>query len=348
MQVYVLWCCVGWSLLAGACSVPGATFSDPDAGRPSDGGSVDSSVDGRPVAGPRSCIGAAPSCGVANNEDCCTALPVPGGAFHRSRDVATDGVYSTTAYPATVSGFVLDKFEVTVGRFRAFVTAGMGTSASAPIAGAGAHHHVANSGWRSEWNSQLAATSPALMEALKCDETFSSWTNSAGTDEQKPINCVTWYEAFAFCAWDGGFLPSEAEWNFAAAGGAEQRAYPWSSPPAVVDITATRAAYACLGDGRGGCGIADLVRVGEKAAGEGRWRHSDLAGNVHEWVLDSALAYQVPCVDCAGLGDLSTFSKVFRGGSYDREAPEARTAFRIGLFAEQRAPYVGFRCARKL
>jgi formylglycine-generating enzyme required for sulfatase activity len=47
---------------------------------------------------------------------------------------------------------------------------------------------------------------------------------------------MDWYEAYAFCIWDGGFLPTDAEWNYAAAGGAQQRAYPWSNPPTSLTI----------------------------------------------------------------------------------------------------------------
>ena len=43
------------------------------------------------------------------------------------------------------------------------------------------------------------------------------------------MNCVNWFEAYAFCIWDGGFLPSDTEWEYAAAGGSLQREYPWGS-----------------------------------------------------------------------------------------------------------------------
>jgi len=39
------------------------------------------------------------------------------------------------------------------------------------------------------------------------------------------INCITWYEAMAFCIWDGGYLPTEAEWD-ALRGGARTNGYP--------------------------------------------------------------------------------------------------------------------------
>src|SRR5213076_223676 len=97
-----------------------------------------------------------------------------------------------------------------------------------------------------------------------------------------PITCATWFELYALCIWDGGFLPTEAEWNYAAAGGNEQRAYPWSSPSSSLTIDETYASYSvalgteCYGDGIAGCAVTDLVLVGGKSGGDGKWTHADM------------------------------------------------------------------------
>src|SRR5262249_48377870 len=155
-----------------------------------------------------------------------------------------DGVTNTdTSFPATVSSFRLDKYEVTVGRFRPFVDAA--SRGWVPPTGSGVHTHlnggkglVANpgagfeQGWDSFWNGNLPNTLAAWNSALVCSDIFypySTWTAIPGKGEARPINCITWYVAYAFCIWDGGFLPTEAEWNFAASGGNQHRLYPWSN-----------------------------------------------------------------------------------------------------------------------
>ena len=224
-------------------------------------------------------------------------------------------------YPATVADFYLDKYEITVGRFRRFVNAGMGTQASPPAAGAGAHPGIAGSGWDSTWNTNLPADTASLKAAMKCDATYQTWTDTAGSNESKPVNCLDWYTAFAFCAWDGGRLPTEAEWNYAASGGSEQRYYPWSSPATSTTIDDSYAVY-CGGSCSG------TQNVGSKSPkGDGKWGQSDLAGNVWEWTLDwYASPYPMPCNNCADLTAASY--RVFRGGSFDYDASYLRSAYR--------------------
>jgi formylglycine-generating enzyme required for sulfatase activity len=336
---------VGWLVISGVAScgyqeLPRLTGADAAGDAPD--------VDGPPRP-PQftSCMGLAATCGAGANASCCDpAVTVPGGTFHRSYDGTGN---NDTGYPATVSPFVLDKYEVTVGRFRAFVKAGQGTQASPPGAGAGAHPKLAGSGWDSAWNTNLATDRGALVAAVKCHSTYQAWTDDPDANENKPMNCVSWYEAMAFCIWDGGYLPTEAEWNYAASGGSEQRAYPWSNPSTSTSIDCTYANYYvnspagmyCVNNTTGA-----VNRVGsESQNGDGKWGHSDLAGNVWEWTLDWYVSsYPLPCNDCANL--TASSSRVIRGGSFYAVASDLRAAYRVSSTPTDRVGIIGLRCAR--
>ena len=336
-----------WSamcVVAASCG-GGTPGTSPDAPGEVDAGIVDAPPDGPPVMA--NCMGLPATCGAAGNEDCCQKGPIPGGTFHRSYDGAG---FPDMGFPATISDFVLDKYEVTVGRFRGFLEAGFGTQTNPPAAGAGARAGLPGSGWDSAWNARLLGTTLALRTAIKCNAAYETWTDAPGANESKPLNCVTWYEAMAFCIWDGGYLATEAEWNYAASGGSEQRVYPWSSPASSTMIDCTHANYYvdnpagtfCVDGMRGGTN-----RVGTEAAkGNGRWGHADLAGNLYEWTLDwHAPAYSPMCNDCANLTP-GTF-RVVRGGSFLDSAAFLRGSARGNLSPADRADVVGFRCARK-
>jgi formylglycine-generating enzyme required for sulfatase activity len=151
----------------------------------------------------------------------------------------------------------------------------------------------------------------------------------------------------AFCIWDGGYLPTEAESNYAAAGGGDQRAYPWSIPGDSLVLDGSRASYSdgnCVGDGKPACTVADLAPVGSKPAGDGRWGQSDLAGNVEEWTLDWFDSFSSPCVDCANLTPASF--RVTRGGAFDTQASSMRASSRNQANPDGRFPEIGVRCAR--
>jgi formylglycine-generating enzyme required for sulfatase activity len=189
-------------------------------------------------------------------------------------------------------------------------------------------------GWDKAWDTVLAKDSSALRTQLYCDNTTATWTNgSVPAAEILPINCVSWYDAFAFCVWDGGRLPTEAEWNFAAAGGDEQRFYPWSDPPSSTTIDSTYAVYATSG----------ALFVGSRSKHPARWGHEDLSGNIGEWVKDYDGPYPVPCDNCEDLGQGGVAPHIYRGGSWQHPVDQVNTTYRA---FPSFGPHTGFRCAR--
>jgi sulfatase modifying factor 1 len=289
------------------------------------------------------------NCNVTTNRCGAPSPLVRGGTFLR----LYDGVTSTLMnWPATVSDFRLDTNEATVGRFRAFVAAYPG---SLPSVGAGKNpNNASDFGWDAAWNANMAADRASFMAAVKCDSTFQTWTDAVGGNENRPMNCITWYEAFAFCIWDGGRLPTQAEWDYAALGGTDQRVYPWSLPPTSTFIDSTRASYSdaapgavsnCVGDGMPGCALTDLINVGSKPPGNGRWGQADLAGNVSEWVLDwNPLAPPNPCTNCAYLTPGN--QREFCGGAFQTIPSNLYQWDCLGATPATRAAAIGARCAR--
>jgi sulfatase modifying factor 1 len=289
-------------------------------------------------------------------QSCCASLEVNGGTFFRTYTNSGTGA-TGEADPATVSGFRLDKYDVTVGRFRPFVSAWNGGWRPAP--GSGKHVHLnqgqglANSaspgsyetGWLPSDNDNVALSSMSL----DCPGSagMGTWTPTPATNEKLPINCVNWYDAYAFCIWDGGFLPSEAEWEYAAAGGSEQREYPWGSTDPGDDND--YAIYACyFPSGSQRCSYTsnmNLPPVGTAKLGASLWGHADLGGEMNQWNLDNWNgSYVNPCVNCAYQS--SAGRAVLRGGAFDEPvlqmSPFARNLNAL-IYVH---PEVGVRCAR--
>lgn len=291
---------------------------------------------------PSSCVSLPATCGPTSSDNCCAARTVFGADYIRS----FDNVGFTDPTPtATVYSYRLDRYEVTVGRFKQFLAAYDGWRAGGnPAVDSGGHPLTAGLGWNSAWDAQLPVDSATFASALGSCTPYVPTYSTSSSNDRLPITCPTWFEAFAFCIWDGGRLPTEAEWNLAAAGGTEQRVYPWSSPPTDGTINQTLASHWCGFDGSGGCAITDVARVGQLTGGAGRWGHFDLGGNAWEWTWDFLAAYPEPCVNCANTTP-ATF-KVIRGGGYTSGPPNVRASVRQQFAPVNRSGNIGFRCAR--
>ncbi|MBI3205434.1 MAG: SUMF1/EgtB/PvdO family nonheme iron enzyme [Myxococcales bacterium] len=279
---------------------------------------------------PPSCKGLSPC---PTGDSCCKSPLLPAGSF--SRDALLEAKYK-----AKVSAFRLDAFEVTVGRFRNFVSAVV--AGWKPQAGSGKHQPTAlkdEPGWQAELYIDLW---PSLdgwnTNVPKCQGGSASWSPAAGTNDNLPMNCVSFPQAYAFCIWDGGYLPTEAELSYAWVGADAPRPFPWGGAPVTTKLATV---------GFPAQGLPPPVA--STPSGASPAGHFDLLGSLFEYALDhfnGAGEYPVsPCDDnCVRLSSNPKADRAIRGGGWVNLASEIHAGSRLPWFVG--GHNTGFRCAR--
>lgn len=165
-----------------------------------------------------------------------------------------------------------------------------------------------------------------------------------------PVIFVTWDDADAFCRWRGGRLPSEAEWEYAAAYDpvtAQKRLYPWGDGfngelANFCDVACTLADRDPAFDD----GHKDTAPVDSYPEGRSAFGLYNMAGNVFEWVNDwyDPTAYS-GASDINPMGPAAGVTKVMRGGSWLSSAEDLKTTQRDLFEPAVARANLGFRCA---
>lgn len=183
------------------------------------------------------------------------------------------------------------------------------------------------------------------------------WKNPEGPETnienraEYPATHISWNDAAEFAKWAGKRLPTEAEWEFAARGGLEQRRFPWGD-----ELTP---------DGRHLCNIwqgefpsKDLAEDGYagtspvKAFPANGYGLFSVSGNTWEWCSDwFHPAYHLAGTRMNPTGPAQGSSRVMRGGSYlchESYCNRYRVAARTANTPDSSTTNIGFRCVRDL
>jgi iron(II)-dependent oxidoreductase len=267
--------------------------------------------------------------------DSAGALPgdvdIPGGTFQLGASRSEPFVFDNEKWihPVLLRPFAIARAPVTQAEFAAFVAddgyrrADLWSPAGWRWRQAGEVLHPMH--WRREGDGWLRRD-------------FDRWLL---LEPHRPVIHVNWYEAEAYCHWAGRRLPTEAEWETAAAASgndlsARKRRFPWGDEP-------PKPTQARLdGYGLGCCNVADLP------AGDSHFGCRQMIGNVWEWTDSDFLPYPGFVADPYREYSQPWFAthKVLRGGAWMTRSRLLRNTWRNFYQPDRRDVWAGFRtCA---
>ncbi len=178
-----------------------------------------------------------------------------------------------------------------------------------------------------------------------------------GAMSTHPVTGVTWFGAAAYCQWRGARLPTNAEWEMAAAwdpDSGEKSRYPWGNEfdPTAANFCDVNCDAHSFADPESDDGFARTAPVGSFPAGESKLGAMDMAGNVWEWVLDwfdedyYDLLIEEGVFPVVNPGGPETSDRrVVRGGSWFDTGNFTSSVFRAGVDPTLSDDTLGFRCA---
>lgn len=266
-------------------------------------------------------------------------VAVRGGAFVLGGDELPVGMRGTDSAPTSppraviVSGFTIDREEVTVARMRAAIASGFDGGPSIR----------ANPG-------PLAASASDPLGSCTYRDTPDP---SDPERESLPLTCVPFDVAQAFCRREGGDLPTEAQWEYAAAASGRPRKtrYPWGNDaPSCTGVVFARTDDTAAGatecfDRGFPFGLRGHTKATLDVSADGV---HGLAGSVSEWVRGAPLAYDSACYQRADLVDPSCDApsafRAVRGGSFNASESSLLASVRARVPAGGNTPTIGFRC----
>ncbi len=236
---------------------------------------------------------------------------------------------SIPAFEADVAPFFMDKHPVTVAQFRRFVEA-TGYETEAERFGDAGVMDPRTGQWRlvkgATWHHPFGPDGPAAPE-------------------DHPVTQVSWNDAEAYAAWAGKRLPTEVEWEHAARGAVNRRAFcPWGTDARVVEGVHQANTW------QGRFPVHNAVEDGYAytspvgAFGETALGLSDMGGNVWEW---TASWYRPYAERSTPFMPTAQSERVQRGGSFQcDECGGYRVYTRSHSTPETSLFHVGFRCVK--